>query len=257
MIEDIKERVRSSPRLFDTLKRLRRIVNSEPDPAYDFFRHYSRFRRNRVNFLQIGAADGMRNDPFREFIVRGWRGILVEPIPRAYEQLRRNYSYLATRLTFLNAAVTEADGSMTLFSFDEKFLDGLPLEKRLDYLRKVSFDRSHVQHYVPTEEHWAITETRVPCLSIGTILSEHWDGEPIDLLAVDAEGHEPTIIGAIDFETFKPETIFYESHTLQPPSAERLVELLGSKGYECFEVLGDTVAMQKPAYQQYCRIAHG
>jgi FkbM family methyltransferase len=251
MLERIKASVRSSPRIFDSLKRLKRAVSGEPDAAYEFFHRYSRMRGNRINFLQIGAADGMRNDPFREFIVGGWRGILVEPIPQAFKLLQSNYAYIADRLVFLNAAVTGVDGSMALYSFDEKFLAGLPLEKRLDYLRKVSFDRSHVEHYIPADERWAIAETTVPCLSIGTILARHWDGSPIHLLAIDAEGHEPDIIAGIDFGSFAPETIFYESHTLEVAAAARLTQLLAAQGYACFPVLGDTVAMRAAALAEY------
>lgn len=251
MLEGIKASVRSSPRIFDTLKRLKRAVSSGPDPAYEFFQLYSRMRGNRINFLQIGAADGMRNDPFREFIVSGWRGILVEPIPQAFKLLQSNYGYVSDRLVFLNAAVTSVDGSMVLYSFDEKLLASLPLEKRLDYLRKVSFDRSHVEHYIPAEERWAIIETTVPCLSIGTILAKHWDGSPIHLLAIDAEGHEPDIIAGNDFDSFAPETIFYESHTLSEHAAAELTALLAAKGYSCFPILGDTVAMQPAALAEY------
>jgi FkbM family methyltransferase len=251
MRNSVKAGIRAHPRLFDVLKRVRRAIRSESDPAYDFFRVYSRMRRNRVSFLQIGAADGMRNDPFREFIVGGWRGILVEPIPQAFRLLESNYAYLSDRLRFLNAAVSRDDGVMTLYCFDEGFLASLPLEKRLDYLRKVSFERLHVEHYIPAEERWAIIETSVPCLSIGTILDRHWDGSPIHLLAIDAEGHEPEIIAGIDFRTFAPEAIFYESHTLEPAVTTRLGQLLAAHGYESFAVLGDTVAMQASVLVEY------
>ncbi|MDR2153712.1 MAG: FkbM family methyltransferase [Burkholderiaceae bacterium] len=250
MRQRIKTTIRSFPRLFDALKRMSRVMGS-PDPAYEFFSRYSRMRGNRVNFLQIGAADGMRNDPFREFIVGGWRGILVEPIPQAFELLKANYSHLADRLTLLNVAVTREDGSMTLYAFDAQFLAGLPVEQRLDYLRKVSFDRAHVEHYLPADQYWAITQTTVPCLSIGTLLARHWDGSPIHLLAIDAEGHEPEIIAGIDFKTFVPETIFYESHTLKSTDSARLTELLAAHGYESFAVLGDTVAMQAHVLAEY------
>jgi len=251
VLEGLWTTIRSSPRLFDALKRVKRAVRHEPDPAYAFFSRYSRMRGNRINFLQIGANDGMRNDPFREFIVGGWRGILVEPIPQAFALLRSNYAYVADRLVFLNAAVTRDDGSLVLYTFDQKFLAGLPIEKRLDYLRKVSFDRSHVEHFITADERWAIKETVVPCLSIGTILAKHWDNSPVHLLAIDAEGHEPAIIGGIDFTTFKPETIFYESHTLEAPVAAQVTELLATHGYTSFTVLGDTVAMQGPALAEY------
>jgi len=36
--------------------------------------------------------DGAAYDPLHEFVARyGWRGLLVEPLPDMFEQLRRTY----------------------------------------------------------------------------------------------------------------------------------------------------------------------
>jgi FkbM family methyltransferase len=254
MLDDIKTYIRSSPRVFDVLKNANRLISRKPDPAYEFFKKYSRMRSGRIKFLQIGAADGMRNDPLREFIVGGWCGILVEPIPQAFALLTTNYSYLADRLKFVNAAITRADGAMTLYGFEKGFLDRLPLEKRLDYLRKVSFDRAHVEHYVLPDERASITATEVPCMTIATLLAKYWNTETIHLLAIDAEGHEPEIIRSNDFSTFQPETIFYESHTLRESVNRELEEFLAARGYESFRILGDTVAMSSRAMAEYRKI---
>jgi FkbM family methyltransferase len=240
--EKLKTYVRSSPRIWDALRKMQRNVLKQNDPAYDFFRNYTRSHDGRVNFVQIGANDGLRNDPFREFIVqKGWKGILVEPLPDVLALLKRNYAAHRNKLRFVNAAITATDGSMTFFGFSENLLNSLSIEKRLDYQRKASFSRTHVEHYVPQQHRWGITETQVQCLSMTSLLQQHWNGEPIHLLAIDAEGHEPNIIKAIDFDTFKPETIFYESHTLGDSGTE-LAEFLRTKGYETRSILGDTVA---------------
>src|SRR6266481_6003650 len=54
-------------------------------------------------FIQIGANDGVSNDPLYKFVIEyGWAGILVEPLPQVFEVLRRNYAD-KPNLKFLNA----------------------------------------------------------------------------------------------------------------------------------------------------------
>jgi hypothetical protein len=44
-----------------------------------------------LNFIQVGAFDGITKDPLHKYIQPcGWRGVLVEPSPAA--QLRQLYS---------------------------------------------------------------------------------------------------------------------------------------------------------------------
>jgi hypothetical protein len=39
--------------------------------------------KDKVRFIQIGANDGIKNDPVHAFIKKYyWTGILVEPIPK-------------------------------------------------------------------------------------------------------------------------------------------------------------------------------
>ena len=79
MLEYLKESVRKMPCLFDLLKLIKRRTFSKPEPAYYFFDTFSKSHNRKVNFIQIGASDGLRNDPIREFIIRDkWQGIFVE-----------------------------------------------------------------------------------------------------------------------------------------------------------------------------------
>ncbi len=43
----------------------------------------------RVTFVQIGANDGVWNDPIEPYL-RGekWRGVLVEPVPYVFARLK-------------------------------------------------------------------------------------------------------------------------------------------------------------------------
>src|SRR5262245_48292496 len=110
MIARLKDWVRTRPALFDFCRAQSRLWLRRPDPAYEFFDAFSKGRRGQVTFIQIGANDGLRNDPIREFIVRdAWTGVLVEPLPDVFDLLKKNYSgRAAARLEFVNAAISSA-----------------------------------------------------------------------------------------------------------------------------------------------------
>jgi FkbM family methyltransferase len=198
-----------------------------------------------VSFIQIGANDGLRNDPLREHIVAApWTGVLVEPLPSAFAQLKSNYRYMSEgRLTFVNAAISDHEGTLNLYTFEDEFLATQPLERRLSYLRKSSFDRGHVESFVETEHRPFITSIEVPVVTIASLQRDHLPGQDVDLLVIDAEGHEATIIESIDFSEFCPDAIFFESHNLAGRS-DVVFELLSRAGYAVQALEGDSLAIR-------------
>ena len=69
-------------------------------------------------FVQIGAHDGIRDDPIRKYIVKShWRGLLVEPVPHIFRKLVENYRD-ETQLIFENVAVAAHDGVMPFYTLD-------------------------------------------------------------------------------------------------------------------------------------------
>ena len=62
-------------------------------------------------FVQIGANDGVRNDPLWETVTRlRLRGLLVEPVPDLFARLKANYSD-CPNLLFEQAAVAHRAGN--------------------------------------------------------------------------------------------------------------------------------------------------
>ncbi len=246
MFEQLKDYVRTKPHLYDFLKLIRRRIFPKPDPTYDFFDSFSKSHSGKVNFVQIGANDGLRNDPIREFVIRDrWKGIFVEPLLTVFGMLQNNYAYASNSgLVFVNAAISASDSNSFIFyTFDNCFLQSLSLEKRLDYLRKASFDRKHVEHHISKMSEGAIKEIEVTCLTMTSFLNKYWTGGKIDLLVIDAEGHEPSIIKSIDFDKFQPEAIYFESHNLGEGKGT-LFGVLNDNGYSVSEIGGDAIALK-------------
>jgi FkbM family methyltransferase len=185
--------------------------------------------------LQIGANEGLRNDPLRDFIVRdGWRGVFVEPLPDVFPLLKKNYAYLVggVRLEFLNAAVSSVTGSLPFYSFRESFLAGKPLEERLHLLRKASFDRDQVVQATSGlgDVTDLITSIDVPCRTLDEIVSE--SALPrVDIVVVDVEGYDHEVVRRIRFDAWKTHTVIFEYKHIPDGVLAELQDMLRSNGF--------------------------
>ena len=87
--------------------------------AFDLaLRAVTRLDDENFFFIQVGANDGISHDPLRAYIERyHWRGILVEPQPRVFARLCRNYAS-HTQLRFANVALTRYGESATPYAVE-------------------------------------------------------------------------------------------------------------------------------------------
>lgn len=190
-----------------------------------------------VFFIQIGANDGKTVDPLFHFVTKfGWHGILVEPHPVAFEALKVNYRN-QNGLKFLNAALSERDGSRTLYSVRT---DGLSFGHADCYS---SFDKTHVAR----QSRWVpdiadrIEELEVKCISMQTLLKEA-DGKTVDVLVMDTEGYDFEILKMIKFDALRPSVICYEHTHLNKADMTKAATLLAKEGYRMTRDNLDTIA---------------
>lgn len=251
LVTIVKDQVRQRPALYDRLRWLKRRLTGSAPASYAVLSDFSRAHGGQVNFIQIGANDGLRNDPLRPLIVEhDWHGVLIEPLPTVFPLLERNYAYLERPgLVFLNAAVTAAAGDdLTFWSFTPDFLASLPLEQQLDYLRKASFERDHVAGFLPAgvDPDAVLQATRVPGVTLAQVVASSLPRHPLHLLVIDAEGYEAALIPAIDFSVVTPEAVFFESEHL---GADRATVFghLEQAGYRIAQVGLDSLATRGDA----------
>lgn len=245
IIRKIKNHIKTHPRLYDLLNFIRPI-ESNMEKWLDSF---SKVNNRNINFVQIGASDGLRWDNVRRFIIRDkWNGIFVEPLPDIFEMLKKNYSHLKNqKLIFVNVAVSSKNGESILWSYSDKFCDSLSFEDKLFYLRKSSFDKTHVEaslkNFDDIEDKMKCLHIR--CMSLNSLVQEYWDSTKIDLILIDTEGHDDTIIRTIDFKVIRPKAICFESHNLGLRKQD-IYDYLSEKGYKVSELNGDSVAVYNP-----------
>jgi hypothetical protein len=79
-----------------------------------------------------------------------------------------------------------------------------------------------------------VKDLRVPCACLNRIVRVN---QPIDLLFVDAEGYDDTILYEFPFAQHQPTRVVFEPKHLGPKRFGDLVRYLRRYGYECSDVL--------------------
>ena len=147
--------------------------------------------KENVLFVQIGANDGITADPIQKIVKeKKWSGILFEPGFDAFNDLLKNYQGYEG-LIFVNSAVSNYNGKGKLFCGTTTPHFTLNHNKAVDM-----FD------VVPTEVEVNIIHPK-------NIVTEYHI-QKIDLLQIDVEGHDFTILQSFPFDMVKPEIIRFE-----------------------------------------------
>jgi FkbM family methyltransferase len=191
-----------------------------------------------ASFVEIGANDGVNDDPLRPFVVSGaWSGVMVEPAPEVFERLRQNYAEL-DRVVLVNAAIADHDGTVPLYQ--AAVVDGEETVAVFDSAGSLSRETAERSGaiFIPDDQR-RIIRMEVPCLSFAS-LCRKYDIQEIDLMVIDAEGYDYEIIKQVDFAARRPRLLVYEHFHLSPADREQCMAHLERLGYETMEEGLDT-----------------
>lgn len=171
-------------------------------------------------YLEIGANDGISQSN-TNFLERrnGWRGILIEPVPKIFRELVRNRS---NENIFWNVACCSFDyrsqevemtygNLMSVSHFDNIDLDAeAHITEAANYLASKDHPYSF---FAPAKTlHEILMESNAPSL--------------LDFFSLDVEGAEFEVLNGIDFDKYNFRFILVESRFL-----ERIRSYLESKSY--------------------------
>jgi FkbM family methyltransferase len=216
--------------------RIERIVDAG-ESALDVFelavRHLNCPGAGPFRFVQVGANDGVFDDPIRRYVEEyHWPGILVEPQPGAFARLRDNYRG-EPQLIFENAAIADRDGTATLY---------IPGAGTASVL--ASFDREGLRRRLGPRV--PIREVPVPALTPATLLARH-RVRSIDLLQVDAEGYDFEVIKQFDAAGVRPALIRFEHYHLSRQQRRDCLAFLAARGYRLHRDRTDIIALHADA----------
>jgi FkbM family methyltransferase len=178
-----------------------------------------------LTFIQVGAFDGLMQDPLRKYIVsHGWRGVMVEPQPASARKLRELYKD-ESRITVLQAALDRRRGVRSLFTIDSpdapEWAAGLASFQKEVILRHAEI--------IPGIESM-ITEVAVDCITFDSVF-EHLPDGTLNLLQIDTEGTDGLILSLFPFDQIKPAIVHWEIIHMSLRERENCLGLLTKQGY--------------------------
>jgi FkbM family methyltransferase len=226
----------------------------------EFASNYSG-RRRSITVVEVGANDGINNDPLHKFIRRdNWKGVLLEPQKFVFEKYLKPLYATTDGITVLNAALDFTDGIRPLYKIavsGSRWATGLASFSREVVEEAVSSGYVEKQAMkegtsLPIDKADFIATELVECISVVTLL-KRYDLKKVDWLQIDTEGFDFEIIKMFISEKIRPEVIVYENIHFTDDQQKECLNFLTSLDYLCRTFGPNTLAMKKPAngYERY------
>jgi FkbM family methyltransferase len=192
-------------------------------------------------FLQIGANDGYLSDPLNLAIFRHkLTGTFVEPQANYYRQLQKTYRNFPG-MRFVQCAVAAENGVMTMYTLDcsggrlPGWAHGVGTLS-LDQIRKFGDQIENIESYIGSQE--------VECITVADLLCRAAERDP-DIIVVDAEGFDHTILSQFDFSNLTTKLVIYETESMTSEDAADLAQRLKDGGFAIFGAEQDTIALKR------------
>lgn len=198
-----------------------------------------------VSMLQVGANDGSMCDPIRKFVLQGkLKGIMLEPQPDVFTRLVEGYKSVEG-LTFINAALSDRDGTMSLYLVDPDLVS-----QYKDLSGVASFSKDHVYKEIKSNLHRltlpktsvdaCVYSVEVSTLTYAMII-ENYNIASLDLLMLDVEGFDYEAIMLFPFDMIRPKAVVYEYKHLPDKKRDVIEKKLTSLGYHVFYAKNDAL----------------
>lgn len=177
-------------------------------------------------FVEAGAYDGyLQSNTYYFERIKGWKGVLVEPVPELYEACRRE----RPGSQVFNCALVPPD------------LEGGPVEIRVGGLMSLvhgaqgsaDADAAHAQAGTRGGRDPSY-DIAVKGRSLSSVLDEAGARE-IDLLVLDVEGYEAEALAGLDLDRHAPRFLLVEM--LEPERTRAGIEAVIEDRYEPVEHL--------------------
>jgi len=223
----------------------------------ELLRQYARWkqwRRESVFCLQVGANDGITNDPVNRFLQHGgWSGLLVEPLVDVFaDELSVTYAG-NPRVILENVALAPMAGTLPFYRVSvsrARWATGLSTFRRETIEKHIEngyiATKARVEGIeVPSDPAELIEELQVECMTVEKLLAKH-AVESFQVLCIDTEGFDFEILKLVDLARYRPEFLLFESKNLSDADHTQALSRLRGLGYTLFWDNGDTVATTMP-----------
>jgi FkbM family methyltransferase len=194
--------------------------------------------------LQIGANDGVLNDPVREMILRhDLPAVLVEPLPDVYERLKTNYADHKWAQC-MNVAVGTRPGKAVMYRIRPD-VAGCPdwVHGLASFQRSVLLKHRDWPGVDRTAFEKSIEEISVPVMTVSEILDAAHVSDFM-MLQIDTEGNDLDVLKSAADCHFFPRIIVYEHKHLGYAAQREAWHLLAGEGYTFVAEEADTIAFR-------------
>jgi FkbM family methyltransferase len=151
-------------------------------------------------FVELGGHDGINQSNTLYLERRGWRGILIEPVPEAYRRCRRNRPLAEV----VNAACVAPDHEGATID-----MTGVGLMSIVNGSRGSQAEDEAWIARGETLQQIRRHAVRVPAMTLSSIL-DSCDCGRIDLLSLDVEGFELQVLRGLDLTRHRPAYMLVE-----------------------------------------------
>lgn len=211
-----------------------------------------------LNILQIGANDGVINDPLYRFVSAypdRTRIILVEPQAALIAPLFQAYAFHPAKRIFQGAIGRE--GSLALHGVRSDcwadlvvpYAKGWPMYRAPTGIASarremvVEWVERHYRGPLAVEEVVEVVE--IESLDVPALLKRVDLFSRPDVLVVDAEGWDDEVIYLSDIDGLRPSLIYFEIRHLDPSRLTALASFLAKSGYEIRRMGGNALAERR------------
>jgi FkbM family methyltransferase len=214
---------------------------------------FARAARAGGHFLQIGANDGVSNDPLsRHVLESGLPGVCVEPSQSAFSRLEEHYKGHG-QVRCVQAAVARKCGTARLYRAHippRDHSEKASRQAQYSAERKATFDRDlalkRARRYNGVDAVYAykyIQTLHVQTYSLPALFEREEVALPA-ILQVDAEGHDWEILKQYPMDRHRPALINFEIDHLSRGDYDAAMQWLESWGYVLFIHGRDCCALQ-------------
>lgn len=184
--------------------------------------------RHNGFFIDVGALHPFRFSNTAFFYESGWSGINIEPTPDAIDLFNKH----RTRDININCGVSDTEGKMNFYRFDEPALN--------------SFSKELSEERHANSPFNIVDQISIPLLRLETILDQHLKpGQHIDFMSVDVEGLDFNVLKSNNWEKYRPDFLLVEEITgFEAVSTSEINAFLKDLGYAIITKMPRTTIYQ-------------
>lgn len=172
------------------------------------------FPRQNGTCIEIGGFDGITGSTTYFFEKRGWKCLVVEPIPQLYNKILTNRKCIV-----VNCAASNIAEKRDFF-----------IAEGVEMLSSLTPDENRI-----INEKGSLSKIVVQCMTLDSILEQH-KIDKIDFMTIDVEGHELEVLNGFSLARFQPEILIIEDGTFGSNPAVK--NYLMAQGLVRFKITG-------------------